>query len=104
MIVYDSADIYIDSATTIKDKITNIDAVISALLSTAAKAATSENILEYNLDDGQTKIKASYRGAEGIYNSINAFERLKNYYVNKLNGRAVRLVDSKNFTRRNNGI
>ena len=99
MIEYDSADIYIDSATSLTDKITRIDTVISALLTTATKAAANDNISEYWLDDGQTKIKTVYKGADAVFKSIEAFERLKTYYRNKLNGRVVRLVDRKNFTR-----
>lgn len=97
MTVYDSASIYLDSRTSVKDKITAIDAIISALLTTAVKAAAGENITEYSLDDGQTKIKTIRRTSKEIEASIAAFERLKQYYVNQLNGRVFRLIDSKNF-------
>jgi hypothetical protein len=100
MIEYDSAAIYIDGATTLGEKITRIDAIINALLTTAAEAAGSDNISEYWLDDGQTRIKTVYRGSSAVFRSIEAFERLKQIYVNRLNGRVFRLVDSKNFTRR----
>ena len=97
MTVYDSASIYLDSRTSVKAKITAIDAIIAALLTTAVKAASGENITEYWLDDGQTKIKTVRRTSKEIEASIAAFERLKQYYVNQLNGRVFRLIDSKNF-------
>lgn len=97
MIIYDSAYLYIESATSLKDKITKINAVIDALMITALKAAASDNITEYWLDDGQTKIKTQYRGAAAIQSSIIAFERIKQMYVNRLNGRMFRLMDSRNF-------
>lgn len=103
MVTFDSASIYIDSATSNKAKVVAIDAIIDGLLSTAAKAATDENITEYMLNDGQTIIKSVYRGSEAIYASIAAFERLKQMYMNRINGRMVRLVDSKNFIRNRNG-
>lgn len=102
MVEYDSADIYIDSRTTINAKIAAIDEIISALETTAAKAASNDNIEEYNLDDGQVKIKTIYRGASSVFKAINDFIRLREYYINKRNGRVFRLVDSKNFIRYRN--
>jgi hypothetical protein len=97
MVTYDSADIYISSATTLRAKITRIDAIITALEDAALKGAATGNLTEYSLDDGQTKIKTAYRSMDDVEKSITAFERIKERYINKLNGRHVRLVDSKNF-------
>lgn len=99
MVVYDSAYIYIDSATSLDDKITRIDAIIDALLTTALKSATSDHLTEYELNDGQTKIKASYKGTDAIFTSINVLERAKQMYVNRKNGRCFRLVNYKSFRR-----
>lgn len=97
-VIYDSAAGYIESATTIEGRITAIEAIITALLTTAANAAANEYITEYSLDDGQTKIRTAYRGTAAIMASIKSFESLKQYYMNKVNGRVFRLVDGKNFT------
>lgn len=97
MVYFDSADLYIEGATSLRDKITRIDAVIDALLTTATKAAANDNISEYSLNDGQTQIRTAYKGADQVFQSIAAFERLKQIYVNRLNGRSFRLIDGKNF-------
>jgi peptidyl-tRNA hydrolase len=97
MVEYDSAQIYIDSKTTIRAKITAIDAVIDALMTTALKAAGTDNITEYSLDDGQTKIRTMYKGADSVLASVQAFEKIKQMYINRLNGRMTRLVDGRNF-------
>jgi peptidyl-tRNA hydrolase len=97
MTVYDSAEIYLESRKDAKDKIKAIDAIIDALLLTAVKAAAGENITEYWLDDGQTKIKTIRRSSKEIEASIQAYQKLKQYYINQLNGRVMRMVDSKNF-------
>lgn len=102
MQIYDSAQIYIASATTLREKIVKINAIIDALESTALKAASTDNITEYSLDDGQTKIKTAYRGAAAIEASILAFTRIRNRYINELNGRMVRLVDRKSFNQGRN--
>ena len=82
MIYFDSADIYIESAISVKDKITRIKAVITALETSALKAAANGNISEYSLDDGQTKIKTVYRNPTEVANSIQSFKKNKlRYYT-----------------------
>lgn len=100
MIVYTCASDYIESKTDLLGKIQAIDAIIASLESTALKMAANDNISEYNLNDGQTIIKTVYRGAEAVGKSIDQFERIRQRYLNRLDGRHQRLVDSKNFIRR----
>lgn len=97
---FDSEYVYINSATNNLDKIAKIDLVIEGLLDVAIKAATTENISEYSIDSGQSKIKAVYKGTESVYKSITAFRRLRQEFVNNLNGRIFRAVDSKSFNGR----
>ena len=99
MLVYDSAYIYIKSQKTLKDRITAIEAIINALYDTALKAAGNDDVEEYMLDDGQTKIKTVYKGVDDIVDSIDAFEKLLQRLYNQLNGRTVRLVDYRSMKR-----
>jgi len=103
MVIYDSAAIFVDKATDLCDKIVRIEQIIDALLTTALSSAAHDEIEEYMLDDGQTKIKTIYKGTDQIFKSIDSFERLKQIYVNRLNGRRLRLVDHNNFKRFRNG-
>lgn len=98
-VTYDSASIYINSSTTYADRIVKIDSIIEALLLLATTAAEKEDIQEYWLDSGQTKIKTVYRGMASIMASIQNFEKIKQYYINKINGHSFRLIDSSNFRR-----
>jgi len=102
VVTYDSEFDYIASATSDKDKIAKMQAIINVLEETALKAATSQNIDEYWLDDGQTKIKTVYRGMKEIMAGTTAIDTLMQRYINRLQGRVVRLVDEKNF--RHGGI
>lgn len=104
MPIFSSAFTYLESCTTIQSKIAAIDAIIDALLITMAKAATKENFSQYSLNDGQTIINASYRSVKDIELSIEGLDRLKQMYLNRLNGRMVRLVDSKAFPGYNPGF
>jgi hypothetical protein len=97
---FDSAYVYVSSGTDIRDKICKIDAIINALFDVALKAAANDNITQYSLDDGQVKINTTYKGTDSVYKSIEAFRRLRNEYINQLNGRVMRMVDSKSFTGR----
>ncbi len=102
-VTYDSAAIFIQTAKCLEDKITKIDLIITALEDIAITGAGTDNLDEYELNDGQIKIKTSYRGVDAIAKSINEFERIRQRYVNRLNGRITRLVDGKNFQGPRNG-
>lgn len=97
MVYFDTCGLYIQSCTTLQAKIAAIDLIIQALEDASLSAASSSNVSEYQLNDGQTIIKELFRGPKGIADSINAYEAIKQRYVNRLNGRVVRGVDSKNF-------
>lgn len=94
---FDSAEMYILSFQDNVDKINAIQAVQDALLASALKAAATGNVLEYTLNDGQTIIKTAYRSPQAVQEAWRAFEQVKQIYINNLNGRRVRLLDSKNF-------
>lgn len=97
--IYDSAGIYIESGSTLLEKIQRIDQVISALLALMVDNVSSAQYKEYQLDDGQTKIRSVYNSPADIQTSINAMEKLKQMYVNRLNGRVFRLRDGRNFNK-----
>lgn len=90
---FESISLFIETATCLKDKILKIDAIIVALEDAALKGAEGQDIDEYWLDDGQTKIKNVFRDPNQIFNAIIRYERLRQMYLNRLNGRGMRLVD-----------
>lgn len=104
MAYFDSEWKYLDNCVTIQAQIAAIDLIIAQLIITAAKAASKENITEYWLDDGQTKIKTIYRSEKQIADGIRQWRKLKFELQNGLTGRMVRLVDSKNFPNNGNGF
>lgn len=101
MVEYSRASLYVENSTSVNEKITRIDAIITALETAALDATSNDSVVQYTLDNGQTKISETYRGSEAIFSSINKFIRLREYYINKLNGRVSRCVDSKNLKGRN---
>ena len=56
-------------------------------------------ISEYQLDDGQVKIRTAYRSIKEVEDGILALERMKHLYLNRLNGRITILRDEKSYRR-----
>ena len=84
--------IYIQSATSLSDRLTRITAIIEALeLRVIDDAASTANIEEYEINDGQTKIRTVYTSVESIWKAIESFEKLKQKLLNQLNGRGMAL-------------
>jgi len=100
---YESVDKYLGTAQDLKDRINKIEQVITALYNTAERAAAKGDISQYSLDDGQVRISTTYKSVEDIMHSIESFEKLKQMYINQLQGRMVRLVDGRNFKRGGRG-
>ena len=104
MVTYSKAGIFIDQCgDNPVEAALRCDLVIKALFSAMLNVAEDSGITEYMLDDGQTKITQAYRNPLEISRSIEAFQKIKQYYLNQINGNVVVLVDGKNFTRYGNG-
>ncbi len=97
---FQSETLFIDSATDMEDKVNKIDAIINALLDISLTAVGKQDIVEYTLDDGQTKIRTEFRGVSAIARAIDDYEKIRQRYFNRLNGRTFRLVDSKSVLSR----
>ena len=97
MATYDTLGHYVIASKSIQEKITNLDSIIDMLLDTSILAAGSAHLDEYNLDDGQTKIKTIYRSASQVAGAIDAFEKIRTRCINKLNGRTFVLRDAKSL-------
>ncbi len=102
-VIYDTCAIFINAATELQERVINIKLVMRALRAQRLAAAldpSMSGILEYQLDDGQTKIRTVYRSLSEINTSMNVLERELQDCYNQLNGRITRSVDSKNLHNR----
>ncbi|MCH9620991.1 MAG: hypothetical protein S4CHLAM20_04050 [Chlamydiia bacterium] len=84
---------YLETATSLKDKLKKYDALISAMYTSAEKAALNGDIDEYSLDDGQTKIRNIYRSPEDLIKAIKALEQLRQIVHGKICGNVTVLRD-----------
>ena len=86
--------VYIDSATSLIDRINRIDTIIDALLLQMSSVGTGHSdMASYSLNDGQTTISTQYTTPETISNAIRGFERMRERYMNKINGHGMLLRD-----------
>ena len=99
--IYNSFSEYLSTFKTVSDRIMAYDLLIDTLLMSVADHSkeVGVNIAEYQLDDGQVKIKTNYRSIQEIQSGINALEKSKQMWLNRLQGRVVVLKDVNSFRR-----
>lgn len=79
--------LYIEGATGLLERLTRIEQIIEALELRQIAVIGNSDVEEYQLNDGQVNIRTIYRSAESIEAAIEAYEKLKQKILNKLNGR-----------------
>lgn len=97
-VYYEHPRAYIESSSSRVEQIEKIDTIINCLLDAAIKAATGEEVGEYSLDDGQTKIRSVSRSTEEIAISIERMKSLKNILIKDINGHIIQLKDHNSLT------
>jgi hypothetical protein len=78
---------YVEKECTLRGKIKAIDNLIYAFELKLLDTVGSSNYSEYQLDDGQMKVRTTYRSPKDVTAAITELEKLKQRYVNRLNGR-----------------
>lgn len=92
-------DQYIVSRCSVAERIIAIDAMILAFEDNLMKVAldpTASITDEYQMDDGQMKVRTKFRTLSDIQNAIGVLEAMKQKYVNRYNGR-IYTLRSGNF-------
>ena len=82
-----TAKLYIESAESLEEQLTRIDAIIDALFIQSLDAAGHADKKSYMLDDGQVEIKTEYYTPDAIAKAILVWKRFRQEIYNKLNGR-----------------
>lgn len=98
---YESVYLFLESKTKMVDRVKAIDLLIDQMILSLSDQAAGpgSGISEYSLDDGQVKIKTGYRSFSDVESGIQSLERMKQLYINRLNGRVIILRDEKSFRR-----
>lgn len=98
---YNSISAYLASKKVGLERIKAIELLIDAMILSLADytSGSGSTISEYQLDDGQVKIKTGYRSLSEVSAGVTSLERMKQMYINQYNGRCTVLKDSKSFYR-----
>lgn len=81
----------------IRAKIVQIDAIIESLFTTALISVGNADIIEYEIETGQTKTKVEYSTPGQVTAALKVYEQMRVYYQNLLTPRVVRLMPNNNF-------
>lgn len=88
---------YVESCTTVRAKITAIDVLIDAMMLKMVDIIDTSEAVSYRLDDGQMNINTEFRSVEDAQKGVLSLEKLKQMYINRLNGRTVVFRGRSNF-------
>ena len=101
MVYYDTYAMYFSSASSLKERIIRLEAILLTLETSVLLAVESAHVQEYTLNDGMTTIKCSYRDPNQVTESMTAIENLINRLRMQLNRtKEVTLVDRNAFRRK----
>ena len=83
---------YFECKSKLIGKIATYDLLIESMEKTLMAGVESGHLLQWELDDGQMKVRSQYRNVNDMTEAMNNLIKLRQYYVNKANGRTTRLV------------
>ena len=88
---------YIDSAVNTAQRIQLIDELIDKMLLSQLEALDGKDVTvaEYQMNDGQAFVRTRYRSSADLEADIASLEKLKQTYINRLNGRVFLLRNQK---------
>ena len=93
---------YLTSATTLHERISNLEKLIDAMILSSLNASedgAAPNVSEYQLNDGQMIVRTAYRTYSDLLGGIERLEKIKQMYMNQLNGRVMFLRDIRSLRR-----
>lgn len=92
--------VYIGSKTTARERIEAIESLIDTMMlrMTEVGEGSAATVDEFSLDDGQMRVRTSYRSIADVEAGIKALLRLKSHYVNQYNGNITVLRDVRGLS------
>lgn len=87
---------FFEQASKLIGKVATYDALIEAFEKSIIEATVSGHLLQYEMDDGQMKVRVQYRNTKDMVTAMEGLIKLRQYYVNKHNG-AITVLRSGNL-------
>lgn len=89
---FTSISAYFECKSKLIGKIATYDLLIENFEQAMLEGAGSAHYLQTELDDGQMKLRVQYRNMKDMTDAMNNLIKLRQYYINKTNGRSIRFV------------
>lgn len=83
---------YIEYKSKVLDKVAVYDLLIDGLEKSILEATLSGQYAEYEMDDGQMKVRSRFRSIDQMISGMQGLRKIRQDYINQYNGRSVRLV------------
>lgn len=83
---------YVECKSKIIGKIATYDLLIESMEKTLLEATVSGHLNQWELDDGQMKVRSMYRSVDQLVNGMQGLRKIRQDYINQYNGRGIRLV------------
>lgn len=92
---YNTISAYVGSKKTARERVEALELLIGTMMLRLTEAVEGQaaNVNEYEINDGQMKIRTHYRSVSDVEKGIDSLIKLKNYYINQYNGRQTVLRD-----------
>ena len=87
-----SIDQYFECKSKLIGKIATYDIIIEGMEKAILESTVSGHLIQYELDDGQMKVRTMYRSTKDMIASMEGLIRIRQYYKNSHNGRVTRMV------------
>ena len=78
---------YVECKSALIGKVATYDILIESMESALLEATVSGHIAEYEMDDNMMKVRTRYRSINDMQNALNGLIKMRQYYINKYNGR-----------------
>lgn len=77
---------FFEEASKLIGKVAVYDALISAFETSILEATVSGHLMQYEMDDGQMKVRVQYRNTKDMVTAMEGLIKLRQHYINKHNG------------------
>lgn len=77
---------YFEEKSKLIGKVETYDILIEGLENAILESTVSGHLVQYELDDGQLKVRTMYRSIKDMITAMNGLMMLRQRYINKYNG------------------
>jgi hypothetical protein len=83
---------YVECKEKLIGKVAVYDLLIEGLEKSILEATVSGQYAEYEMDDGQMKVRSRFRSIDQMIAGMQGLRKIRQDYINQINGRGIRMV------------